>query len=527
MDINQECKRKRPPDWKQIPTVVLVKIYFFLPLQQRLNASSTCKRWRQAVFSPHLWPTMSFDCSLKKQLLFRTQLFARTLRHTVLHLNCHSPSALRNGLRVLESLKSNDRIQSFALSPSHNNVCWTEDAPNNLLDKYVSAIETICLNAKNLTHFSLGCMEELIDHADTFLFLLANRPSHQRRRDWSSSASSNNFRDALDEKSETRQYLSLELQTLKSLHLASVKTNLEVYGLIDLQASLFQPFKNLQILSLDYDYLSNQLLQTLSSPGRSPLQRFHIHVHSYEEETPPILDRSWRNLVLTSPNLEVDLVILHSFEAIQNLLLILRPSLPLTHFKSFFCQWISVSAIDFMGKNFGATLKSIHIVDGFVEAMPMSYENPTQTEDPFVMLAWKCPKLESLRILGYEFLDENLVAIARLRGCGLKTLEVPQICILSLEHEEVEEEEELAEAPNFAEAEDGLPQIALMGVLGKVGNDFNLKVSESLEYPWSPMDDEHIPNCVWFPYFFDHSPESYYLPFLIESQAPPVIYKTQ
>ena len=73
-----------------------------------------------------------------------------------------------------------------------------------------------------------------------------------------------------------------------------------------------------------------------------------------------------------------------------------------------------------------------------------------------------------------------MVAIARLRGCGLKTLEVPQICILSLEHEEVEEEEELAEAPNFAEAEDGLPQIALMGVLGKVGNDFNLKVEYNI-----------------------------------------------
>ena len=60
-----------------------------------------------------------------------------------------------------------------------------------------------------------------------------------------------------------------------------------------------------------------------------------------------------------------------------------------------------------MGKNFGATLKSIHIVDGFVEAMPMSYENPTQTEDPFVMLAWKCPKLESLRILGKYLIKEN------------------------------------------------------------------------------------------------------------------------
>ena len=168
-----------------------------------------------------------------------------------------------------------------------------------------------------------------------------------------------------------------------------------------------------------------------------------------------------------------------------------------------------------MGKNYGPTLKTIHIVDGFVEAMPMSYENLTQTEDPFVMLAWKCSKLESLKILGtawsvfnisgkwnvwrslglwakytydiivglsnnilsaitdlgYEFLDENLVAIARLRGGGLKHLEVPQICILSLEEEE-------EEAANLAEADDVIPQIALMGVLGKVGSEFNAKVQD-------------------------------------------------
>ena len=64
-----------------------------------------------------------------------------------------------------------------------------------------------------------------------------------------------------DDSCVTCQYENPNVPSLKSLHLASVKTNLEVYGLIDIHATLFQPFKNLQTLSLDYDYLSNQLLQ--------------------------------------------------------------------------------------------------------------------------------------------------------------------------------------------------------------------------------------------------------------------------
>jgi len=508
----------RPPDWESLPTVVLVKIFHFLPLQQRLGASSTCKHWRQAVFSPQLWPSMNFDCSLKKQLLFRSQFFARTLRNTVLRLTNDSPSALRNGLKVLENLKFNNRIKSFAILPSHLNIGWSEDSYSRVLDKYISAIETICLNAKDLTHFSLGCIEELLDHADTFLFLLSQRPCHHYQGKVSPTDGFNGIysQAALPEKCVPCQYLNLDHPPLKSLYLASVKTNLEVYGVIDLRTSLFQPFTNLQILSLDYDYVSNQLLQMLSTHDRSPLQRLDIHVHSYEAETPMILDRCWLNLVRASPHLQVGLALLHSYEAVQNLLLILRPSMPLTHFKSFFCQSINVAAIDFMGKNYGSTLRTIHIADGFTEAMPLSYDNLTQPEDPFVMLAWKCVRLESLRIIGYEFLDENLVAIARLRGSGLKQLEVPQLCILTLE----EEEDDAADSAN-ADVEDNFPQIALMGVLGKVGTDFNAKVSESLGFEWSPLNDEHIPDCIWFPYdVFENCPEAYYLPFLLENQTP-------
>jgi len=513
--------REKPPDWKRLPVVVLVKVFYFLPLQQRLDASSTCKHWRQAVFSPKLWPSMNFDCNHKKQSMFRSQMFAKTLRHTVIHLNSHSPAALRNGLKVLDNLKLNERIQSFIILPTHLNVGWSEECSSQVLDRYISAIETICLNAKNLEHFALGCIEELLDHAEAFLILLGQRACHHQRR----ISTPNQIRQPHSTVAlpvggcVACHYENHDVPSLKSLHLASVKSNLEVYGLIDIHANLFQPLKNLHTLSLDYDYLSNQLLQILASPDRSPLSRFDIHVHSYEEDTPPILDRCWRNLVLASPDLEVGVALLHSYEAVQNLLLILRPSMPLTHFKSFFCQSINGSAINFIGKNYRSTLKSIHIVDGFVEAMPMSYENLTQTEDPFVMLAWKCAKLESLKILGYEFLDDNLIAIARLRGPGLMHLEIPQLCILSLEPEELEEDDNSNE--DAVIADDNIPNMGLMGVLGKVGPEFNAKMSDSLGYDWAPLDDDHIPDCVWFPYdVFDNSPETYYLPSLLEGQIP-------
>ena len=79
--------------------------------------------------------------------------------------------------------------------------------------------------------------------------------------------------------------------------------------------------------------LNSLFSQMLSTHDRSPLQRLDIHVHSYEAETPMILDRCWLNLVRASPHLQVGLALLHSYEAVQNLLLILRPSMPLTHFK--------------------------------------------------------------------------------------------------------------------------------------------------------------------------------------------------
>ena len=57
---------------------------------------------------------------------------------------------------------------------------------------------------------------------------------------------------------------------------------------------------------------------------------------------------------------------------------------------------------------------------------------------------------------------------------------------------------------------------------------FPIQMSESLGYDWAPLDDEYIPDCVWFPYdVFDNSPETYYLPSLLEGQIPTMWYVHQ
>ena len=48
-------------------------------------------------------------------------------------------------------------------------------------------------------------------------------------------------------------------------------------------------------------------------------------------------------------------------------------------------------------------------------------------QDPLVMMAWRCKKLEEIVVHGYVLDPHNLVGISRLRGKDLKVLEVSRI----------------------------------------------------------------------------------------------------
>ena len=83
--------------------------------------------------------------------------------------------------------------------------------------------------------------------------------------------------------------------------------------------------------------------------------------------------------------------------------------MPLAHLRSFFCSQINTAAIDFIAQHNYSSMKSIYIIDGIVNMnQPNVYEVVTD-EDPFVMLAWKCPNLKKFVLIGeYSKIFQNI-----------------------------------------------------------------------------------------------------------------------
>lgn len=96
----------------------------------------------------------------------------------------------------------------------------------------------------------------------------------------------------------------------------------------------------LQVLSVDYDYVSDKFLESLN--GASQLTRLIIHLHGFWEEHPGTTNEAWEQFVANHPQCQLRLTLIHAYEAVQNMHdQILHPSMPLTHLKVFFCEDVS------------------------------------------------------------------------------------------------------------------------------------------------------------------------------------------
>lgn len=79
-------------------------------------------------------------------------------------------------------------------------------------------------------------------------------------------------------------------QHFNILNLASVKQNPSHYALSMIESSLFEKFTSLEVLSLDYDVLCDEFLQSLEILN---IKRLIIHVHGVEEDHPGLSERAW------------------------------------------------------------------------------------------------------------------------------------------------------------------------------------------------------------------------------------------
>lgn len=237
-----------------------------------------------------------------------------------------------------------------------------------LSTRFLDNVEAVLRNSRKLRHFSLGYAEELLQYSCDFLQQLANHHSSH----------------------------------LESVHLASIKEDSESYGIIELNTAPFEQFSCLHTLSIDYDHLTNHLLELFADNRKTKLRKLTLHVHGVEPDHQGVRNETWRKLRNYCPQLGVTINLIHSTEGTHRLLDILQVHMPLVHFRQFFCTNINVAAINYIATHFGNTLRSVYIMDGLRQGLPSLYHSTTP-EDPFVMLAWRCSKLEHFTLIGLSF----------------------------------------------------------------------------------------------------------------------------
>ncbi|KAG8189120.1 hypothetical protein JTE90_028659 [Oedothorax gibbosus] len=397
--------------WNNLPSIIIVEILSFLKLKDRLNASSVCKAWRTNLFHPKLWRKVVFQlnsCDNTKSVnqhgaRFLAKHCGRFVRDVVIQVNSSNPRDVQLCKEVLNVLTHNNNLRALSIKPLSSRLEWTDYNDTLSLDQYVDSLISIIKRARSIEHLSLGCIEELLDRSPLLLPLLAQLHSF----------------------------------SLRSLHLSSIK---EVPGSYlthptIISGSLFKSFDLLESLSIDYDYLDDQLLEVLARPPRR-MKRLNVHVHKLERGVSRPSDDAWKQISTCSPNLEVTITLLHLEGDIRNLL---SPEMPLANFRAYFSSGFRTESVAKLAYLNDQTLRSLVLVDGLNDDDSPMTSFLNSRIDPLIILAWRCQKLTSMKIIGYEVDADSLIAISRLRGEQLQELLIPGCCINSIQLEESEQ----------------------------------------------------------------------------------------
>lgn len=295
--------------------------------------------------------------------------------------------------RLLKKLGHNRQLRKLFLE-FNSNTCDSpfdnEDDSNykssvSLVKCVVNIIET----SNCLETLSLGCREELIVNLSAILEPL--RLHHSKH--------------------------------LTHLSLASIKDDPDYYDFFEFDNSIFNSFIRLSILTLDYEYVSDSLLEALDN---GCMQRLVIHIHGWKEDYPGTTNMAWQMFVQKNPQCELRLNLIHSYAGVKVLDTdIFCPAMPLTHLQVLFCENINIRALHRLSMWYSHTLKSLTWIDSIdrKQRIPSTFDpNDPNGPDSLVLVAWKCTKLTKMVFLGHKYYQENLLAIARLRGSTLKLL---------------------------------------------------------------------------------------------------------
>lgn len=164
-------------------------------------------------------------------------------------------------------------------------------------------------------------------------------------------------------------------------------------------------FVSLRSLALDFCDFTAEMARVLAASNHVPLHRLSLLVHNISvmnkslESMPE--DDDWKALTRHSVNLRVYIM---AFDIkSDDMLRILKPSIPLEriHFDSYI-TCVSGAVVDLISRQYDKFLTHFILMNDVIDMSGFPDLSDNRTEDPLVLLAWRCTRLSLLAVHGRQ-----------------------------------------------------------------------------------------------------------------------------
>uniref|UniRef100_A0A1B6C1Q6 F-box domain-containing protein n=1 Tax=Clastoptera arizonana TaxID=38151 RepID=A0A1B6C1Q6_9HEMI len=433
--------------WNNLPSVILYEIFSYLTSKEKILASSTCHNWRFALNHSSFWKNVHFkmkssDEDSECRIQYLSSCSSKKLHNATITFDSINILCIEQVAKVLENIVDNCNLKSLYLKPSNCTIDCPGESEKNKKQyfdrKFYLNLQTLVQQCYQLEHISFGCLEDFAAYTKPLLESL----------------------------------IKYQHSSIQTIGLATVKYDPDEYVLVDFDLGLLQNFEMLKIFSLDFDYVNDNLLSTLTQV--KTLERLVIHVHGISDGHPGTTEDAWVKLTKNNPRCELRLSLIHSYDGVDLLhSLILRRSMPLTHIRVFFCEQLNCEALNMLS-SYTNTLRSIWWVDSFNSAASNYLLGASDIHypiNPFVMCCWRCPGLEELVILGYRYYTEEVYAKTRLRQ-SLKRLDLAASDMVSFDNKRADQ---------------------------KTLEELEKEASRLLKQPWKTLSDNDLHSVILNP----------------------------
>ncbi|XP_074042458.1 uncharacterized protein [Leptinotarsa decemlineata] len=162
---NKSTEEIESKSWAELPHLVLTEIFSYLNRKDGLNASATCRHWRNNYFQPRLWDSLKIYFLPEKldSARFLSGVFGDTVKKVAVCLCITSMDCLKECFEFFNRLKFNNNLRALYIVPVFcgNKITFEELCVIDFWPMRNALVVKLRDCLSNLDEFSLGCTPKL------------------------------------------------------------------------------------------------------------------------------------------------------------------------------------------------------------------------------------------------------------------------------------------------------------------------------------------------------------------------------